>query len=156
VGDRKTIKKRLESVRWRARSGYGREPASVAAAARYYGLDPKNPRQRETLFYILADAIFDSRKRGRPWGSKTSWGQRLITLGEIYREKKYKNPKLSDAKIAKLIKQDHAEFKNDDPDQIRQRLRAAEEAYSDWYFEFQADNEPPEDWEPPDPDYDDD
>jgi hypothetical protein len=156
VGDRKTIKKRLESVRWLARFGYRREPASVAAAARYYGLDPKNPRQRETLFYMLADAIFESRKRGRPKGSRTSWGHRLVILGDIYKEKKYKNPKLSDAKIAKLIKQERVEFKNDDPDQIRQRLREAKEAYSNWYFEFQADNdEPPEDWEPPEPDYDD-
>ena len=49
------------------------------------------------------------------------------------------------------------EFKNDDPDQIRQRLRAAEEAYSDWYFEFaDDDSEPPEGWEPPEPDYYDD
>ena len=146
MGDRGTIHKRLESVRWRARGGYAGEPASLAAAARYYGLDSKDLRQRETLLYVLADALFGSRKRGRPLGSKTSWGHRLVTLGEIYREKKYENPKLSDAKIAKLIKQEHAEFKNDDPDQIRQRLRAAEEAYCDWYMEFKADwREPPYD-----------
>lgn len=160
MGDRKTIQKRLESVRWRVGRGYDREPEALAAAARYYGLDAKDPRQRETLLYVLADALFESRKKGRPRGTRTSWGRRLITLGGIYKEKKYKNPKLSDAKIAELIKQEHKEFKHDDPEQIRQRFREAEEAYCDWYaaapFEFQVDlPEPPEDWEPPELDYDD-
>jgi hypothetical protein len=130
VGDGKTIQKRLERTRRRARYGYRGEPEALAAAARYYGLDPKDPRQRETLLYALADALFESRKRGRPKDSATAWdGRRLVTLGEIYVKKKKQYPRLSDAKIAKLIKAEHDEFKNDDAEQIRQRLRKAHLGY---------------------------
>jgi len=156
VGDRKTIQKRLDKARY---GFYQQEPESVAIAAKRLGLDLNDARQREKLLWLLAEVVFGQGKKGRPWGSRTSWGHRLVSLGRIYDEKKYKNPKLSDAKIARLIKQEHKEFKNDDPDQIRQRLRAAEVAYSR-YFDFLADFEagvtpPPDDFEPPELDYDD-
>jgi hypothetical protein len=154
MGDRRTIQKRLDKARYRF---YHSEPESVAAAAKHFGVDPNDARQREKLLWLLADIVFGRGKKGRPRGSRTSWGHRLVTLGGLYREKKYENPKLTDAKIAMLIKQEHAKFKNDDPDQIRQRLREAEEAYIDSYshIQFSADFEPPEDWVPPEPDYDD-
>jgi hypothetical protein len=72
-------------------------------------------------------------------GSSTSWdSKRLCSLGAIYAEKKYENPKLSDTKIAKLIKDEHEEFKNDDAEQIRQRLRWAEEVHKE-VFEYAMD-----------------
>jgi hypothetical protein len=154
VGDRRTIQKRLDKARYRF---YPREPESVAAAAKHFGLDPNDARQREKLLWLLADVAFGRGKKGRPKGSKTSWGSRFLTLGGIYAQKKYKNPNLSDAKIAKLIKSEHDEFKNDDVEQIRQRLRAAHEGYQEWLFDMAGEyaNDLPEDWEPPEPDYDD-
>jgi hypothetical protein len=150
----------------RARYSFGRSASeqaekSLAKAAQYFQLDPKNPLGRERLLYKLADVVFGpDGKRGRPKGGTTSWGNtptghRLLKLGEIYQQKKYENPKLSDAKIAKLIKSECDQFKNDDAEQIRQRLRRAHELFQEWLFD-QHDDEPPEDWEPPEPDYDDD
>jgi hypothetical protein len=130
VGDRRTIQKRLDKARYRF---YQQEPESVAAAAKHFELDPNDARQREKLLWLLADVVFGRGKKGRPKGSSTSWdSKRLCSLAAIYAEKKYENPKLSDAKIAKLIKDEHEEFKNDDAQQIRQRLRWAEEVYHEW------------------------
>jgi hypothetical protein len=143
------MQRRLDGARWRP------DPKWVAVAAAKCGLDPNVPSQREKLLHILAEAIFAPGKRGRPKGSTTAWGNtprghRLLLLGEIYAQTKYKNPKLSDAKIAKLIKAEHKEFKNEDVQQIRQRLRTAHEQFQEWLFD-RDDREPPEDWEPGDP-----
>lgn len=125
----------------------------MAAAAEYFKIKPDDPR----LLHLLADVVFGHGKKGRPRGTKTSWGSRLLTLGRIYDEKKNKNPKLSGAEIARLIKSEHDEFKNDDDGQIRQRLRAAHKEYHFWCLDQAADYaaEPPEGWEPPEPDDDD-
>jgi len=154
VGERKRIEKRLDKA---SRHFYQREPESVAVAAKRFGLDSKDARQREKLLWVLADVVFGRGKRGRPKGSKTSWGRRLFILGEIYQQKKNENPKPSDAKIAKLIKNEHAEFKNDDAEQIRQRLRMAHQEFYFWCLDRAADyeDEQPDGWEPPEPDYDD-
>jgi hypothetical protein len=140
VSGRKEILKRLDKLRryhWR---GYEREPKSVAAAAQYLRLDPHDARQREALLYLLADVIFGQpAKKGRPKGSKPSWGSsRLLTLGNIYDAMKYDNPKLSDTKIAELIKNKCPEFKHDEPEQIRQRLRPAHEEFLEWWREHSA------------------
>jgi hypothetical protein len=128
----------------------------VAVAAAGFGLDPNVPSQREKLLHILAEAIFAPGKKGRPRESLTAWpSSRLITLGRIYEKTKKKNPRLSDAKIAKLIKDEHREFKHDQPEQIRQRLRKAHRYYESWEECQDYDDEPPEDWEPAEPDYDD-
>jgi hypothetical protein len=163
VGERRRIQKRLERARRRFdRPNSEQDEKSLAKAAEYFRLDPKNPLGRERLLYKLADVVFGpDGKRGRPKGSATSWGNtlmgnRLVTLGRIYEKKKKQNPKLSDAKIAKLIKAEHDEFKNDDAEQIRQRLRKAHQYYESWELDRDYDDEPPEDWEPPEPDYDDD
>ncbi|MFZ2080309.1 MAG: hypothetical protein WAV38_27400 [Xanthobacteraceae bacterium] len=151
MGARKTIQRRLGRIRWAKLN-----PGSVAKAAEFLRLDPNDAGQREKLLHLLAEAIFGPPgKGGRPRGTQTSWGNRLFLLGRIYEKKKRENPKLSDAKIAKLIKDEHREFKHDQPDQIRQRLRVAHEKY-EWACEEASDYlEPPEDWEPPEPDYDD-
>jgi hypothetical protein len=162
VGNRKTIQKRLERARY-GFYGLGREQVekqaekSLAKAAEYFQLDPKNPTGRERLLYKLADVVFGpDGKKGRPKNTKTYWdSRRLCDLGAIYRKKRSENPKLSKAKIAKLIKDEHKEFKNDDAEQIRQRLRAADREFSLWHDDHDADR--PDDWEEPgEPDYDDD
>jgi hypothetical protein len=80
----------------------------------------------------------------------------FISLGRFTIKRKSKNPKLSDAKIAQLIKGEYKEFKNDDVEQIRQRLRAAHKQYQDWRIDKMTEYslEPPDDWEEPEPDYD--
>jgi hypothetical protein len=80
-------------------------------------------------------SFFGSAKRGRRRGSKTAWGVgRLTHLGGLYYAEQDENPKLTDAEAARLISR-HREFKHDDPDQIRQRLPVAREAYSEWVDE---------------------
>jgi len=146
MGDRKRMQRRLNGARWRP------DPKWVAVAAAKVGLDPNNPSQREELLHILAHAVFAPGKKGRPKDTTTGWpSQRLITLGEIYEKKKKQNPRLSDAKIAKLIKDEHREFKHNQPEQIRQRLRRAHRYYELWEECRDDDREPPEDWEPGDP-----
>jgi hypothetical protein len=155
MGDRRAIQKRLDKARYRF---YRQEPESVAAAAKHFRLDPNDARQREKLLWLLADVVFGRGKKGRPKGSSTSWGatrrgNRLVILGEIYDRKKRVNPKLSDTKIAKLIKEEHELFENDDVEQIRQRLRKAQKEYWLW-CDCRDDASEPEDWEQ-EPDYDD-
>jgi hypothetical protein len=134
VADRKTIQKRLNNARLQY---YLREPESVARAAKAFGLDPNDVSQREQLLYKLADVFFGAPgKKGRPKGSRTSWGKRLIALGRLCNEIKDESPKLSDAKIAKLITKD-PEFKHDDPEQIRQRLPEARYIYEEWCAEYE-------------------
>jgi hypothetical protein len=141
VSSRKEIGKRLDKMRNYRWWVYEREPKSVAAAAQCFRLDLHDARQRETLLYLLADVIFGPpAKKGRRKGSKTSWGSRLLTLGGLYGEMKYENPKLSDAKIAKLIKDKYPEFKYDDPEQIRQKLRVAHQEFMDWCLEEARDH----------------
>ena len=100
MGDRKTIEKRLGRARWDFKHNSEQNEKSLAKAAEYFELDPKNPDHRERLLYKLADVVFGPPgKKGRPMYSATAWrGRRLITLGKIYEEKKRKNPKLSDPK----------------------------------------------------------
>jgi hypothetical protein len=84
------------------------------------------------LLHILADVLFGSRKKGRPNGSFAAWGiDRLFgCLLPLYYEKKRDNPKLSQAKIAELICE-HEEFKNNSPEQVRQRLGFALQVVAD-------------------------
>jgi hypothetical protein len=113
MGDRRTIEKRIQRARWVInRTNYRQYEAALNKAAEHFGLDLKDPDQCELLLYKLADVLFGpDGKKGRPKGSTTSWNtKRLSSLGEIYVEKKYENPMLSDAKIAGLIKDEHEGF----------------------------------------------
>jgi hypothetical protein len=138
------MQRRLNRARWRP------DPKWVAVAAAKVGLDPNNPSQREKLLRVLAHAIFSPGEKGRPKNTTTAWpSRRLITLGDIYEKEKKQHPRLSDAKIAKLIKEEHGEFKHDQPEQIRQRLRVAHEFYESYQKHFWDDADPPDGWEPP-------
>jgi hypothetical protein len=102
----------------------------LSAVAQYFEIDLDDPRQRDWLLHVLVDVIFDRRKRGRPSGTKSAWSLlRRARLAGLYEETKRQNPKLSDTKIAKLICE-HKEFKNDDPEQIRQRLRSVSRQFA--------------------------
>jgi hypothetical protein len=151
MGDRRRIQKRLERARYRF--GWGdpeQDEKSLAKAAEFFGLDPNKPSERDRLLYKLAEVAFGpDGKKGRPWGSRTSWGRRLITLGMIYDKKKLENPKLSDAKIARMIADEFAEFRHVDVEQIRQRLKMASKEYSMWLEKHQDDN-----YSEPDEEYD--
>ena len=155
---RKKLEKRLERAHRRVRwPDYDQDEKSLAKAAERFGLDPKNTHDREKLLYLLADVVFGpDGKKGRPKYTKTYWtSSRLCTLGAIYRKKRSENPRLSRAKIAKLIKDEHKEFKNDDAEQIRQRLRAADREFSLWFDDHDYPG-PDDSEEPEEPDYDDD
>jgi hypothetical protein len=132
VAYRKAILRRLDRAR---REHYRDYAASVAKAAKHLNLDPTNARDRERLVHILAEAIFAPAKKGRRAGVSPYWHKkRLIDLGELYSIEKDKSPKLSDAGIARRIGK-HPDFKNDDPDQIRQRLPYAHELFQEWSYE---------------------
>jgi hypothetical protein len=160
MGDRRTIQKRIERARWFG-SNKQREEA-LAKAAEHYGLDPKNSVHREMLLLVLADVLFGSPgKKGRPKGTRTTWGnETLLDLGWIYEKTKRQNPKLSAAKIAELIHSEHKEFQNIDVEQIRQKLPEArrewlQERYPFYFYDYplEAEDREPEDYEPGD--YDD-
>ena len=129
VGYRKAILKRLDQAR---RQHFEEDPASVAGAAKHLNLDPV--RDRDRLLRILAEAIFAPGKKGRKAGVRPYWNKsRLIRLGGLYSIEKTENPKLKDAAIARRII-NHKDFKNDDPDQIRQRLPWAHELFQEWWY----------------------
>jgi len=158
VAVRKKLEKRLERAHRRVRwPDYDQDEKSLAKAAERFGLDPKNTHDRERLLYLLVDVVFGPTvKKGPPKNSNTFWQSgRLCDLGGIYRKKKFENPRLSDARIAKLIKDKHEGFKNVDVEQIRQRLRAADREFSLWFDDHDYPG-PDDSEEPEEPDYDDD
>ena len=154
---RKAILKRLDKARWQ----YG--SASLAVAAKYLNLDPAKAGDRERLLHILAEAIFAPAKKGRKVGVRPYWHKlRLINLGRLYSIEIDKSPKLKNAEIARRISK-HPDFKNDDPDQIRQRLPWAHELFQEWWLgswdlvsipdDYAAEHGEPDEFEEP-PEYD--
>jgi hypothetical protein len=131
MSDRKAIERRLVSYRRQLQRASDKadtwsaiDQKSLDLAGQFFGLDPKSPL-RETLLYILADVLFGSRTKGRPKASNAAWDFRKHErLFQLYHMKKRDNPKLSKAKIAKLICE-HEEFKNNDPEQVRQHIGRA-------------------------------
>ena len=112
-----------------------------------------------SLLYILAEALFAPGKRGRKAGVSPYWHKtRLINLGYLYGIEKEGNPRLKDTEIARRITK-HPDFKNEDPDQIRQRLPWAYELYQESWHEFLMSIEPdsghgePDEFDEP-PEYD--
>ena len=85
---------------------------------------------------------------------------RLINLGRLYSIEKEKRPNLKNAAIARRITK-HPDFKNDDPNQIRQRLPWAYELFQEsWHealmgieAEYVAEHREPDEFEEP-PEYD--
>jgi hypothetical protein len=108
------------------------------------------------LLHILADVLFG--KAGRPKGSKKWDSSKLLQLAQHHLEVKWHSPKLSDKRAMIEVKKRYPEhYRNTTEEMMRQMLRAARKQYDDWKFEFlyDTDEEPPEGWEPPEPDYDD-
>src|SRR5262249_20563872 len=129
-----SVEKRLNSYKQQFMQAHSRlEPAinrnSLTLAAEFFGFDDgslDNPEWgdecREMLLYILADVLFGPRKRGRPRRTGQAWDfNRLYCLLREYNKEKARNPNLSTAKIAEIIHRDK-DFKNDDPQQIRQQI----------------------------------
>jgi hypothetical protein len=97
------------------------DPRSLKKAAQSVGLDHTHAPHLSILVRILAHELF-GRTRGKKRGDRVWWNDsRVHALISKAREIKSRNPKFSDAKIAKLICED-GEFKRVDSEPIRQRL----------------------------------
>jgi hypothetical protein len=143
---RSAVKTRLLKIKFRLTyRGKLSEPASVAKAAEFLGLDAKH--SRELLLFILAEALFGKDKAGRkPFSHK--WGttqlERLGLDALEYRD-------MSDAEAADVLFA-KCNGKYQSAEVIRRMLPEAR-----WAVErMNWDPEPPDGWEPPEPDYDDD
>jgi hypothetical protein len=139
MSERRAIQRRLDSYKRRLYRGFDEgdiwsaiDRKSLDLAGRFFRANLANPAARDMLLHILADALFGSGKKGRPTGSHTAWDiPRLFgCLLPLYYEKKRDNPKLSQAKIAKLICE-HEEFRYNDPEQVRQHLGLALQVVAD-------------------------
>jgi hypothetical protein len=132
MSDHRAIQRRLDSYRRRLKSASNKFDVTSAIdrrplklAGRFFDLDLKDPILRDWLLYILADVLFGRRQKGRPSGSNTAWDfDRYFYLQYLYHAVKRDNPKLSNAKIAELICE-FDEFKNNDPEQVRQHIGRA-------------------------------
>jgi hypothetical protein len=120
---------------------------ALLSAERQFNLDLANPMERAVLLRVLADLLFDRRKRGRPLYSKKWTGYRLYQLARDCEEVKKDRPKLSDARAAAAIKKRYPErYKDTSSEMMRQRLPEAR-----WYHEENlaklAEADPPTDYE---------
>ena len=79
------------------------DPRSLEKAAKYFDLDHASALERSVLAAILADIVFATRSAGRRKGATTWDADRLVLLGQKYRELETKNPTLSKEKIVELI-----------------------------------------------------
>ncbi|MGB5183506.1 MAG: hypothetical protein WBO12_15145 [Xanthobacteraceae bacterium] len=132
MSDRKAIERRLDSYKRRLDGAADKlnpwsaiDEKSLVLAGRFFTLDPDDEIMRDALLYVLADVLFGTRKKGRPRESNTAWNfDRYFRLFQLYHLKKRDNPKLRKAQIAELICE-HKEFRNNDPEQIRQHIGRA-------------------------------
>jgi hypothetical protein len=168
---RKPDKRRLESIRTRLRFGVAKpqETAAVLEAARYFGVDMDHVRERDLLLAALAEFAFGKGKRGRPKGRKGWTDSKLSDLYSamhdlIYRVERTQDGvfsdrrDISDAQLAKMIAEKFAADRKGrgrsrfhSVEAIRRNLPAARDWYHLWFDEIG----PPDDWEPPEPDYND-
>lgn len=131
------------------------DDSALLRAAKYFGLDPI--RDADLLLRVLADVLFG--KAGRPKGSKKWDSSKLLQLAHHHLEVKWHSPKLSDKRAMVEVKRRYPEhYRHDTEEMMRQMLQAARNQHDEWKFATQYYNEPdpPEGWEPPEPDYDDD
>jgi hypothetical protein len=131
-----TMERRLASYRHRLHEAEAQadpwsaiDQNSLALAGRFFGLRLENPHMREALLYLLADVCFGSRKKGRPPESNVEWTFarhfRLMQLYYVYFFRKRDTLKrLNRTEIAKRICE-HPEFKNNNPEQVRQQIGVA-------------------------------
>jgi hypothetical protein len=147
---RKTVERRLLSLKRRFRpdlAGKLTQPQSLRKAAQCFGLDPKDPAQRDLLLFALAEAAFGKERPGRPKGRR-AWGRyRLYELARLY--EKYRDAGFrGDKKIAEAIHSDHKKEFGSSAEAIRRWL-----PYARWVREelleeamWEDHMEPPEGW----------
>jgi hypothetical protein len=132
MSDYRAIQRRLDSYRRQLKGASFKfdvtsaiDFRSLRLAGRFFDLDPKDPILRDMLLYVLADVLFGRRQKGRPSGSNTAWDfYRYFCLYYLYDVERRDNPKLSNKRIAELICE-YDEFKNNDPEQVRQHIGRA-------------------------------
>ena len=162
---------RLEAIRMRLRHGVPKPQGTAALqeAVRYFDIDMADEWQRSLLLAALAEFVFGKAKVGRKQGSKAWTDSKLSELYEAMVEHNYRVEvtedgvfsacrHLSDAELAKIItKKLGADRKSgvkgrfQSAEALRRHLPAARDWYERWFTDF----EPPDGWEPPEPDYDD-
>jgi hypothetical protein len=149
---------KLAALKYRFRrdlAGKVEAPQSLDAAAKFMGHDLKDPIQRELLLFALAEAVFGKGRAGRPrgrHGNSGGWSvSKLDRLGQLalfYREKGFRG----DRRIANVIYANHKKEFGSSEDAIRRWLPEARWTYDEL---LQKHADPPDGWEPPEPDYDD-
>ena len=100
----------------------------LAAACKYFALDPNEPSHRGLLLLILADLAFGRRPRGRKKGSKGEYWwhpARLHQLGLHYEQIATARPGVKDAAAARAIRDTFPDYTQFQTTTIRQRLPEA-------------------------------
>jgi hypothetical protein len=92
----------------------------VAAAFKYFELDPKNPLHNQLLLGILADVCFPRRSRKKKWDDYC-----YVVLARCYEAIERKHKGVSDSEAAELIQQKFSGFDHVTPDALRKRLPEA-------------------------------
>jgi hypothetical protein len=106
-----------------------RNADEVVRAAKFLGLDPKDPAHLAILLPILADILFRPNTKGRPRGVK-KWDRLLLfALGAHRLAIEEEHPGISDQKAAKKLKL-LPEYKHDSVESLRQRLSPARYQYA--------------------------
>jgi hypothetical protein len=166
---RAAARRRLETIRTRLRYGVAKpqETAALQEAARYFHIDMADERERSLLLAALAEFAFGKAEVGRKPGSKAWTDSELSKLYDAMQEHNHLVEatghgvfsaclNLSDAELAKIIakklgadRKSGARGRFQSAEAIRRHLPAAR----DWYERWFVDVEPPDDWEPPEPDY---
>jgi hypothetical protein len=168
---RATAKKRLEAIRMRLQYGVAKpqNTAAVLEAAQYFGVDITDERGRDLLLAALAEFIFGKGNVGRPKG-RGGWTDTelsklydaisgIIYEADVCEDGVYVTQHhVSDAQLAKMIAEKFAADRKNgvrgrfhSVEAIRRHIPKARDWFHLWFDEF----EPPDDWEAPKPDYDD-
>jgi hypothetical protein len=139
---RKTLERRLQSLRWGFTGQQLSPPKSLDAAGQYFRLDLKDPDHRERLLFILAEAVFGKGRAGRPkgrHGPSGGWNVRkLDRLGLLY-NKYHRDGFRGDKKIADQIHANHKREFGSTAEAIRRWLpyaRWTHEELSEKHFDY--------------------
>jgi hypothetical protein len=166
---REAGRKRLEAIKMRLHYPVAKPQgtAAVLEASRYFGVNMADQQERDLLLAALAEFAFGKGKVGRRPGSK-AWTD--LKLGKLYdaivrhtrfevtEDGIFSAPRFSDGELAKEIAKEFAAHQKSgakNPFQSAEAIRRHLPAARDWYDKWFAEVEPPDDWEPPEPDWDD-
>jgi hypothetical protein len=122
------------------------DPTSLQRAAEFFGLNPTLESDLCLLALLLAEELFDKRRRGRKSGNKAWDARRFLELAHLYEEFKREWPRASDEEVAEVISRE-PEFKEyrSNPDLIRKRLPEAKRRLMAWWEEYEPDMAGPDD-----------